>query len=166
MRRSATHILVVPLLAMTTCFPIAAVAEIYKWVDAEGKVHFGDKPHDPAQALDARPVELKESYQPAVRTAQEQEAYDNEQRHIMLRDQMRRRDEQEAQEEADAKRRKEKAALCAHYAEGIEELTRVEIKNGVRTVYYAEEDGKPVSSDRQREIIDELKQRMAEAGCD
>ena len=164
MRRTRIHLLTV-LLSPIIFVPNALPAEIYKWVDADGKVHFGDKPHDPTQAPDAKPIELKESYQPSVRTADEQKTYDDEQRHIQLRDQMRRRDETKAQEEADAKRHKEKEELCANYAKDIEGLSKLEIKNGVRTFYYAKENGKPVSSDRQREIIEELKKKSADAGC-
>ena len=164
MCRSGTQVFAILLLALAS-FPFAAVAEIYKWVDAEGKVHFGDKPLDPKQAQDAEPVKLKESYRPSVRTAEEQERYNEEQRHIMLRDQMRRQEDKEAQEEAEAKRRKEKEALCAAYAKDSEGLTSIKIENGIRVFGYLEEDGKPVSSDRQREIIEELKTKSAEAGC-
>jgi hypothetical protein len=166
MRRPGTRQLGILLLSMTSIFPEIGVAEIYKWVDAHGKVHFGDKPQDPVIARDAQPVELRESYRPSARTAQEQEAYDNEQRNIMLRDQMRRGEDKKAQEDAEDQRRKKKAELCATYEEGIKELSTMEVKNGVRTMVYLKgEDGKPVSSERQREIVEELKAKMADAGC-
>lgn len=151
---------------MTPIFSEVVLAEIYKWIDADGKVHFGDKPKDPVQALDAEQVELGESYQPSVRTAQEKEDYDNEQRLIMLRDQMRRREESQAQNEAEVRRREEKIALCERYKEAITRLGVVAVKNGVRTRVYLEgEDGKSVSSERQRETVEELKAEMADAGC-
>ena len=84
----------------------------------------------------------------------------------MLRDQMRRRKEEQAQEEDQLKRREKQADLCASYEKGIKELSTVEVKSGVRTLVYLEgENGKPVSSERQREIIEELKAKMADAGC-
>jgi hypothetical protein len=166
MRRIGARGMGILLLPMTLLVSGVACAQIYKWTDADGKVHFGDKPHDPAAARAAQPVELQQGYQPAARTAQEQEAYDAEQRNNMLRDQVRRREEQQAQEKARAQHREEQAKICAGYADAIEELSTVEVENGVRhLVYIKGEDGKPVSSDRQREIVEELKAKMADAGC-
>jgi len=151
---------------MTSVFSQMVVAEIYKWVDAEGKIHYGDKPIDPVQAREAQQVELQDSYKPAERTAQEQRAYDEEQRLIGLRNQMRRRDEQQAREETDAKQREEKRVLCAKYEETIRELSTVQDKNGVPVlVYLKDEDGKSVSAQRQLEIIEELKAKSKDAGC-
>ncbi len=165
-RRAHTRYLGMLLLSMMSISSEVAVAEIYKWVDADGKVHFGDKPRDPAQASAAKQVELRESYQPAVRTAQEQKEYDEEQRLIMLRDQMRRREEQQAQEEAEVKKTEAQAALCAKYEEAVEKLSAMVIENDVRTITYIKgEDGKPVSAERQREMVEELKAKMADAGC-
>jgi hypothetical protein len=166
MQRTSTYNFVILLLSMTFIFSAVALAEIYKWVDADGNVHFGDKPKDPLQARDAQQVELGESYQPSVRTAQEKEEYDNEQRLIILRDQMRRREESQAQDEAEVRRRTEKEALCARYEEAIKKLSTVVVKNGGRTRVYLEgEDGKSISSERQRKTIEELKAEMADAGC-
>ena len=165
-RRPATYYLGILLLPMMPIFSEVAVAEIYKWVDADGKVHFGDKPHDPVQARDAQQIKLRESYQPAVRTTQEQQAYDEEQRLIVLRDQMRRREEQQAQEEAEVKKTQAQAALCAKYEEAVEKLSAMVVENDVRSITYIKgEDGKPVSAERQREIVEELKAKMADAGC-
>lgn len=166
MRRTRTNNFAILLLSMTFIFSEVVLAEIYKWVDADGKVHFGDKPKDPVHARDAQKVELGESYQPSVRTAQEQEDYDNEQRRIILRDQMRRREESQAQNKAEVSRREEKIALCERYENAIKNLSTVVAKNGVRTQVYLEgEDGKSLSSERQRETVEELKAEMADAGC-
>jgi hypothetical protein len=154
------------LLSMTAFFSAAVSAEIYKWVDADGKVHFGDKPRDPKAASEAEQVELGNGYQPSEHTVQEQEAYDAEQRNMMLRNQVYRREQEEARKQAAATRREEQAKLCASYANAVKELSTVEIKNGVRHLVYVKgEDGKPVSSERQREIIEILKAKMADAGC-
>lgn len=166
MRQTGSRCVGLLLLSLAAVFAAQAVAEIYKWVDADGKVHFGDKPKDPALAADAQPVELGESYRPAERTAQEQQAYDNEQRLIRLRTQMYQREDQAARAEAERQRLEEKAALCAAYDQDIAELETVAVENGVRIIKYVpDSDGKSVSSDRQREIIAELKAKRAQAGC-
>lgn len=51
------HLLFILLLAA----PLAGHAEIFKWTDAEGRVHFGDKPTD--QTIKAKEVEVKD-YKP------------------------------------------------------------------------------------------------------
>lgn len=166
MRRPGAHGMGILLLAMTLFLSAQVSAQIYQWTDADGNVHFGDKPRDARTASDARQVELQESYQPSVRSAQEQQAYDTEQRNNMLRDQVRRREQQQAQEKDRAQRQEEHARLCAGYADAVEELSTVEVKDGFRHLVYVEdEDGKPVSSERQRQIIEELKEKMADAGC-
>ena len=165
MTGSRLRSLALSVLLMSAIAPAPAAAEIYKWVDADGRVHFGDKPRDPAQAAGAEEVELKESYRPAERTAQEQEAYSREQQLQRQKTDARRGAEQKATDEAAAERSKQKAARCVAYAEEIKRLSTVEMKGRTRTFYYAKEDGKSVSSERQREIIAELKAKMAAEGC-
>lgn len=36
-------------------FPAPLLAEIYRWVDADGRVHFGERPAPNAERLDVRP---------------------------------------------------------------------------------------------------------------
>jgi len=45
--------------------PFTASAEIYKWTDADGRVHFGDKPTD--QKIQAKEIEVKD-YMPGTDT--------------------------------------------------------------------------------------------------
>ncbi len=154
------------LLVLAVTFAPQAPAEIYTWVDADGKVHFGDKPTDPVQARNAQAVQLKQGYQPSVRTAQEQEAYDNEQQANQRRTDLNRREAQAAKDRADAARREEQAASCAKYDASLRELGTVEREGRRRIVRYATNaDGSSVSSDQQRAIIAELKAQRARAGC-
>jgi len=165
-RRSHIRYLGLFLLAMTPVISPMVGAEIYKWVDAEGRIQYGDKPRDSVQAQKSQQVELQESYKPAERTAQEQQAYDEEQRRISLRNQMRRSEEEQALKEVQAKQREEKKVLCSKYEEKIRELSTVQEINGVPAfVYLKDEDGKPVSVQRQLEIVEELKAKSKVAGC-
>ena len=104
MIRCRLRLLAFPVLLMSAIATAPAVAEIYKWVDADGKVHFGDKPLDPAQAAGAEEVQLKEGYRPAERTAQEQEAYRREQQLLRRKTDARRGVEQKAMDEQTAER--------------------------------------------------------------
>ncbi len=166
MRRYGTRYIGILLFSMTAIFAEVAFAEIYKWVDAEGNIHFGDKPRDRALADQAEPVDIIESYQPTERTAGEQEAYDREQQAIKRRRQMYQQEEQEGRTVAQDKHKEEKAALCAAYEEDINKLTSMDVTGRVRAYYYLKgEDGKSVSSERQKEIVEELKRKYVAAGC-
>ena len=155
-------------IVLTTAAILAAgaSAEIYKWVDDQGNVHFGDKPRDKNQADRAEPVEIVEQYQPAVRTAEEQEAYEREQQALQRRREVYQQEDQEAAQLDEDRAREEKAERCAALAVDIRKLTSMELVDGVRTYYYLkDENGKSMTSARQREIVAELRQEYAAAGC-
>lgn len=155
--------------ATVVLFTEVAWAEIYKWVDANGNVHFGDKPKDSTQAQIAEPVQLNEGYRPALRTEEEQAQYEQEQQSIKRRSDLRQeeeREEKEAFEKAREERREEKIARCESYQEDIAKLSSMGVVDGVRTLYYVkDEDGNSITSERQREIVEELKAKMAAEGC-
>ena len=166
MRKHSTLFLVVLLLTLTPVLTYGAQSGIYKWVDADGNTHFGDKPKDSAQVKDVQPVELKSGYQPDARTPEEQEAFEKEQRSIQEKGKERLNMQQQERDEAQAKVREENTARCTAYATDLTKLSSSKIVNGRRLSYYVEEeDGKSVTSERQREIVQEIKDRMAELGC-
>lgn len=144
-----------------------ATAEVYKWVDAQGNIHFGDKPRDAALAEQAESVEIIESYQPTLRTADEDDAFLREQEALRRRTELYKKEDEEKRKAETARRNEEKAALCADYKEDISKLTTMETVNGVRTYYYLkDEDGKSMTSQRQREMVKELKAKYAALGCE
>ena len=154
-------------LVAAATFAVEATAEIYKWVDEQGNIHFGDKPLDRNQADKAEQVEVIESYKPSVRTPEEQEAYEQEQQAMKRRREIYQQEDLEARKLVDDRAREEKAEICAALAKDIRKLTSMELVDGVRTYYYLkDEDGKSVTSGRQREIVEELRQKYAAAGCE
>ena len=153
---------------MTAGFAAGAETKIYKWVDANGNTHFGDKPQDPEQADKAKPVELTTGYRPPTRTPEEQKALEDEQLLNQEKSQAyqsKQRQQQEEQQEAQAKVRQEKADLCAAYERDIQSLTTTEIIDGRRQRTYLAEDGKSVTLKRQQEIAEEVRAEMTAAGC-
>ena len=108
------------------CFgATAATAEIYRWVDAQGNVHFGDKPLDKKKAESAEQVELELNYQPANRSATEEAAFSADQALQRRRNLVRRAEESEAKAKIDAKRQEEKKERCADYKKRLKKLTVV-----------------------------------------
>ena len=166
MHRSATRILEILLLGVLASLSNLASAEIYKWVDAQGNIHFSDKPGDAQAADNAEKVDVIESYQPAARTPQEQQTFDEQQRKTRLRDEMRMRDDAKAKAEAKMQRDKAREATCVAYSNEIDELETVKVKNGVRYITYATDDeGNALTSQQQRERVAQLKEQRAKAGC-
>jgi hypothetical protein len=166
MRRYGSHYLGILLFLMMVIFAEVAVAEIYKWVDAQGNIHFGDKPLDPEHADQAERVDIVESYQPPQQTDQEQEAYDREQESIKRRGQMYRQEDEERRKVAQDKHKEGKAALCAALETDIGKFGSMQRINGIPTYHYLKgEDGKSISSKQQAEIVEGLKREYAAAGC-
>jgi hypothetical protein len=166
MRQNKSRNACILLLMISAFFAHNAPAEIYKWVDEDGKVHFGDKPKDPVQANEAELLEINEDYNPPEQTEAELEDLNRERQAVAQRNQILQQRQQEAKREADEKRRQEKIALCAAYEEDIRRFSTMQVINGVRTIHYlADEDGRSLSSKRQQEIVEELKTKMAAAGC-
>ena len=166
MRKHFARFLAVLVLTLTPVLTHAEQSGIYKWVDADGNTHFGDKPNDSAQAKDVQPVELKSSYQPDDRTPEQQEALEKEQRAIQEKGKERLNLQQQERNEAQVKVRQENAAHCTAYANDLKKLSSTKIVNGRRLSYYVEEeDGKSVTSERQREIVREIKDKMTVLSC-
>ena len=154
------------LLILLYLFAGPAMAQIYKWVDEDGNVHFGDKPRDSVEAAEAKPVELGNSYRPPERSAEELQAYEQEQQAKRQRDSARRSAEQKDLIAAKEEERREKTKLCAAYAQDIEALSSSKMVNGRLQGYYLTgEDGKSISTEEQRVIVDKLRTESTAAGC-
>jgi len=97
MKRLKLHL--IALLLTVFCTPIHA--EIYKWVDENGKVHFSDAPHEEAKA---ETIEVK----PAVKigTVKPQSAD-----HLFQQDFSKNQQKQQQRENKAEQRRKKKTAL-------------------------------------------------------
>ena len=140
----------------------SAFSEIYKWVDESGKVHFGDRPVSSKSNETSEKVELIPSYVPGEGIPSEQiEAQ---------KDFLRRKDEEREREKINAEKlaqdRKSRQEECEKIRKRLREITEVRMNNGrwQRPDYFVE-NGKPVSSDRQQEIIAELRRKVSRK-CD
>lgn len=64
-------------LAIAVLFTAAQAAEVYKWTDKDGRVHYGDKPKtqsaQPVELPNTTPVPLSEPTQTAASSAQQAE---------------------------------------------------------------------------------------------
>ncbi|MFV8820155.1 DUF4124 domain-containing protein [Haliea sp. E17] len=144
----------------------APAGEIYKWVDAQGKVHFGDKPRDPALADDIEAVTVSEAYKPPARSEQELEQMRRQTAEGWQRAREQQLEEQAEAERARAERHQAKASRCAEYAREIEALSEMQEFGGRPGRYYlAGEDGKSVSAEQQKAHVERLKAKSDAEGC-
>jgi hypothetical protein len=166
MRRNGSHNIGALLVFLMAVCTQLALAEVYKWVDADGDIHFGDKPRDAALAEQAESVDIVESYQPDTRTAQDQEAFDREQQAIRRKTELFKSEDEERRKAKQDNHKDQKAKRCASMAADIKKFTTMHRVDEVRTYYYLTgDDGKSVSSSQQKEIIEGLRNRYAAAGC-
>jgi hypothetical protein len=146
--------------------PVCAHAEIYRWTDEHGNVHFGDKPMDEGTADRAETVEVDEAYKPPQRSDREIRAMQEQQRARSEADRRRREANEKRLAEERAEKDKRKEQVCASLDADIEKLGAAKMVNGVLTVHYLyDEDGKSISSAEQREIVEELRAKREALGC-
>lgn len=100
------------LLLLLGLLPALAQAEIYRWTDAQGRVHFGERPPAEAERIEVRPQVVERDAQTQAREARAQRFFQA------------RREEREA-ERADAARvRAENQQNCAQWREQLSALSR------------------------------------------
>lgn len=138
------HKMTVLLLLSLAVLP--AQAEIYRWVDEQGRVHFGERPIQGAERVEVQPQVIQRDDQ--VRQREE-----NLQRIMDVRSQ-----ERAAEQQQRAEQRARNLAWCERMGK---ELARFD-----KRIYWYEEDasGKKVEVDRQRveQKRSELKKQIEE----
>jgi len=64
------------LLLITLLLPTLASAQIYRWTDAEGRVHFGQRPAAGAEQIEVRPQVVERADQTREREARSERFFD------------------------------------------------------------------------------------------
>lgn len=88
------------LLLIATLLPALATAEIYRWTDEQGRVHFGQRPVAGAEPVQVRPQAVERDEHTREREARTQRFYDA------------RREEQQQAAATAAAQRAERASEC------------------------------------------------------
>ncbi|MFT4521006.1 MAG: hypothetical protein ACI9JM_003417 [Halioglobus sp.] len=144
----------------------SATAEIYKWVDADGNVTFGDKPQDPKQAAKAEPVELRENYKPTELSTAQRKDIELDQKAAVQRATAQRRTELIAEDDAKAKRKAEKTVRCDGLRKELKTFGGITVDSGGRRFHYiTDENGEAVSEDTQKKYVSDLKAVISKEGC-
>ena len=151
---------------VTALLATASHAQIYKWTDEDGNVHFGDKPADAQTASDAEQVDIELNYQPADLS--------DEERQRLLAEQNARadaaRNRREAGELAAAKQKasrdEEKQGRCRELDVAIQKLGTADRKYGrLQRTFIEGEDGQSISEEEQNAIVEDLRRERTALGC-
>lgn len=110
---------------VATCLPLAATAQVYKWVDAKGVTHYGQKP--PATA-DSRELQLRDptggpSPKAAAASPSVQEMENG------FRQRQLERQQAEAKEAAERAQRTQRCQSLRNNANGLKNARRVYVRN-------------------------------------
>ena len=150
----STLVFLVLLMSMVA---MPATAQIYKWVDANGKVHFSDKPREQDAGGQEEEIELEHNYVPsddglaARQLAQRKRALDS-------------LEQDRAQEQAaKEKEAKQKQAACKKMQDKLDRLTyggRVENGQRYKTDYFVDDNGKAISQKQQDEIVAKYRKEL------
>lgn len=148
-----TNILLLLLLAL----PTGAPAEIYKWTDAQGRVHFGDRPTE-KQRQQAESVQVRD-YKPGT----DKEVLDVYQRTDRIYDAKERQRAAESEQQDDARKQKERKQQelkdrCYSARERLHKLSG--------PVVFVDEYGNPVKkTDKEREQEYQELNKWVTANC-
>ena len=160
------HVIAVVALLVGSMAGAIVHAQIYKWTDEEGNVHFGDRPEDADTASDAEEVDLELNYQPPQRTPAEIETLNAQWR--AQAEARQRREAVAEQEKAEqlAADEKQKMAKCRALDDVINTYGSAKRVNGrLRITYVEDADGQPISEEAQREGVEELRRQREALGC-
>jgi len=134
---------------LSVFFSMSANAGVYRWVDADGNTHFGDRP--PANAS-SREVEVNAPEVSNDASAQERERRMRD----FLSEQQKEREARQADQAKVAEEQAKKAELCTRMRAELKNLARVSTfyrldENGDR-VYVTEEENDQVRKDFRKKV--------------
>ena len=132
-------------------------AQVYKWIDENGKVHFSDRPPDDA-ATSAESVEIKVESGAGSSAASEVERRQLQKRLLEVFER-----ERKEKKEAKAKEREEKQALAKRCNEARDQLRQLQ---DASFLYDVDDDGERiVYTDKQRESATSEFEKQIEKHC-
>jgi response regulator RpfG family c-di-GMP phosphodiesterase len=145
---------------------LVAQAEIYKWVDEKGNVHFGDKPIDAAEARAAKKIEVEQAYKPALRSDEDINQTRSEQESRWMQERAERREEEAKSSAERLEREKKKSEECARIQKTVDKFSGIQLVDGRLTRHVlVDSEGRSMTNSDQERRLAELKALAASKGC-
>lgn len=137
------------LLLIVALLPTLATAEIYRWTDEQGRVHFGQRPVAGAETVQVRPQVIERDEHTREREERRQRFYDA------------RREEQQQAAASAAAQREERASECRdlrrHLAQMPEGFRYYREGAGGERIYYSDEE----TDTARRQLRERIAQRCS-----
>lgn len=132
-------------------FPLLAHAGVYKWVDANGQVHFGDRPPSQASSSEVEINAAPPQQDPTARQRREKVAE-------FLNAQQLEREERQAVQQKERRQAQKQAELCRKYQ------ARLKHMDSISTFYNLNEEGERVfvSESENQAIRQRYRQKVSE----
>lgn len=146
----------VSMVALALAVASAAVAGMYKWTDAQGSVHYGERPPPGSEAREIKPA----APPPEEEAERDRERWDRILERQQRSDELRREDKERRQQEkaAQQQRELERKRMCASARSNLQTLEQQ------RPVYRIDDKGERVflDADQRASEIARLKALIAE----
>ena len=144
---------------------LSAHAQIYRWVDADGNVHFSDKPVESNNNTDAKSeeVELQRGYTPSTLSVEEQQDAEMLRMQRERANRERRKAEAKTSQEKLAARQEKRREQCERDREKLRAVTEVAVsENGDREIFYlTDDDGNALSVSEHKAAVARLREKIA-----
>jgi len=143
--------------------PASVHAQIYKWVDENGNVHFSDKPVSSTKDTASETVELNQGYTPPTFSEEEQRAAQDARIQRGRADRARRAADDKRSQERLAQRQEQREEQCEQYRQTLRAVTEVAVsESGDRSIYYlTKENGEAMNVAEQKVAVAQLKEKIA-----
>jgi hypothetical protein len=165
--KSKDYLWIVVFLTMSLGSP-ETFPQVFKWVDEQGKVHFGDKPTNKDEPEE---VSIDQAYKPLEKSAEELTEIKRQQKIRMEERKLRReqsatafREKKKKRAASNKKKRERIKSECDSYKRLYQDLTTMP-GPASPNFYYLKENGKAVSEQRQKEYIKDLKKKIESKKC-
>ncbi|MGG2396637.1 DUF4124 domain-containing protein [Pseudomonas sp. SH1-B] len=136
-------------LLIALLLPVLASAEIYRWTDEQGRVHFGQRPVAGAEPVEVKPQVIERDQHTREREARSQRFYDA------------RREEQQQAASAAATQRQERANECRDLRRRLAQIPEgfSYYRTGAdgKRIYYSDEE----TDTARRQLRDRIAQRCS-----
>ncbi len=140
------------ILMAVVLLPPSASAELYRWVDNQGRVHFGDRPPDKQKAQNLR---INPQPAPSFPTPSDEARRDKQQRLLRAWEEERRQREEETAKQKDEQQRRERNCHLAK--------DRLRTYRNAGSIYDLDKEGKrrTLSDAEHRAAIKEMEEAVA-----
>lgn len=138
-------------LYLVLCLPVVAAAEMYRWVDAQGQVHYSDSP-PPAGAKAAKTIDVPPPAAPSSSTSAKPKSW--QEKDLEFRQRRAAEAEAQAKKDKEAKEKQQNCETARRNLAKFENATRVVTTNEKGETVYMDNAARAAAAAEARKQID------------